>query len=275
MAKRNRAISSAKYKKWIKEGRGQGVGVYYKPWLTIHDVSSTGRSHRINGFKINREHHFLSDHERDYFYIVEFADSVVDIREQYPLTLSDTLLIAEELGIEHPQDVTTKDNYVLTTDMLLTISSGDKEIYLARTIKEKDELLKPRQMEKFEIEKRYWDKKGIDWGVVTELEINKTLANNLHNIRMSYDLSKLSLFSNMAKERIPRLIDIFLGQAVNQFQSIQDLSDSFDIRYALRPGTAITLFHHLILTKKLMVNLSSELLDYERPIMIELYQNGL
>ena len=36
-----------KIQKWIKEGRGQGFGNSYKPWLTIRDVSSEGRSHRV------------------------------------------------------------------------------------------------------------------------------------------------------------------------------------------------------------------------------------
>ena len=36
-----------KIQKWIKEGRGQGFGNNYKPWLTIRDVSSEGRSHRV------------------------------------------------------------------------------------------------------------------------------------------------------------------------------------------------------------------------------------
>lgn len=40
-----------KIQKWIKEGRGQGFGNSYKPWLTIRDVSSEGRSHRVFGHK--------------------------------------------------------------------------------------------------------------------------------------------------------------------------------------------------------------------------------
>lgn len=33
----------------------------YKPWLTIQDVASHGRSHRIAGIRTGRVHHFLSD----------------------------------------------------------------------------------------------------------------------------------------------------------------------------------------------------------------------
>ncbi|MDF2701014.1 MAG: TnsA endonuclease [Haloplasmataceae bacterium] len=69
MSKRKR---TSKIEKWIKEGRGSGVGVEYKPWSRIQDVSSLGRSTRLNGIKTNRQHEFLSDLERNYFYISEF-----------------------------------------------------------------------------------------------------------------------------------------------------------------------------------------------------------
>lgn len=35
-------LRTLKIQKWIKEGRGQGFGNNYKPWLTIRDVSSEG-----------------------------------------------------------------------------------------------------------------------------------------------------------------------------------------------------------------------------------------
>ncbi len=39
-----------------KEGRGRGRGTSYKPWLTIQDVASHGRSHRIAGISNGRVH---------------------------------------------------------------------------------------------------------------------------------------------------------------------------------------------------------------------------
>ena len=37
--------------KWIKQGRGTGAGKDYQPWLTVRDLPSFGRSHRIWGFQ--------------------------------------------------------------------------------------------------------------------------------------------------------------------------------------------------------------------------------
>jgi hypothetical protein len=56
MAKRNRENRPDKYEKWIKEGYGQGIGMDYKPWLTIQDVPSKGRVTRLHGIKIDRQH---------------------------------------------------------------------------------------------------------------------------------------------------------------------------------------------------------------------------
>ncbi|MEK4950812.1 TnsA endonuclease N-terminal domain-containing protein [Bacillus sp. FSL W8-1127] len=153
MSKRKRI---AKEEQWIREGRGSGRGANYKPWLTIQDVPSSGRVSRIKGNKINRQHEMFSDLERNYFYISEFSDLVVDIREQFPLLpKSETIVIANELGIKHPTNPKTNEPVVMTTDFLLTIEKDNRFIDVARTIKMKDELLKERVIEKFEIERVY------------------------------------------------------------------------------------------------------------------------
>lgn len=114
MSKRKRITQ---IEKWIKEGRGSGVGIDYKPWLKIQDVSSLGRSTRLKGIKTNRQHEFLSDLERNYFYLTEYSDEVIDIREQFPLLpLEETIVIADELGIKHPTDLKTGKPIVMTTD---------------------------------------------------------------------------------------------------------------------------------------------------------------
>jgi hypothetical protein len=190
MAKRNRSTTEKKQEKWMKEGRGIGIGKEYKPWLTIQDVPSTGRATRLHSIKTQRQHHLLSDMERDYFYIVEYADCVKDIREQFPLLpLEQTLLIANELGIKHPTDPKTQVPVVMSTDFLLTVEQEEDNVLLARTIKSKADLMNERQIEKFEIERRYSLKKEVDWGIVTEDEIHETnLAKNIPIFHSYYDL---------------------------------------------------------------------------------------
>ncbi len=140
MSKRTR---KSKVEKWIEEGRGSGIGTDYKPLLNIQDVSSLGRSIRLKCIKTNRQHEFLLDLERNYFYLIEYSDFFVDIREKFPLLpLEETIVIADELGLKHLTDPKMNEPIVMTTDFLLTVDKDEGLVELARTIKMKDELLK-------------------------------------------------------------------------------------------------------------------------------------
>ncbi|MGR6005529.1 TnsA endonuclease N-terminal domain-containing protein [Bacillus paranthracis] len=186
MSKRKRSPSIEKN---LKDGRGQGLGVDYKPWVTIQDVPSLGRATRLKGVKIPRRFEFLSDLERNYFYLLECSDLVVDIREQYPLLpIEETIVIADELGIKHPANPKTGEPIVMTTDFLVTISKNQQHQHLARTLKYKDELMNKRVLEKFEIERVYWERQDINWGIVTELEIPKEMAHNIAFVHGYADL---------------------------------------------------------------------------------------
>lgn len=151
MAKRNRNITAAKIDKMIKDGRGQGHGTEYCPWLTIRDVPSQDLSTRVAGWKTGRVHHFLSQGELDYFYVLDWSDVVLDIREQYPLTLEATQEIAERLGIKHPVDSKTKEAVVMTSDFLIDVQINHLVELKARAIRSINELSSKRNIEKLEI----------------------------------------------------------------------------------------------------------------------------
>lgn len=85
MAKKQYWNSEVKNERWIKEGRGQGVGNNYKPWFSVRDVASEGRSHRVYGHLTNRTHHLLSDLELATFLLLQWRPTTTDIREQFPL----------------------------------------------------------------------------------------------------------------------------------------------------------------------------------------------
>ena len=266
MSKRTR---TSKVEKWIKEGRGSGIGAEYKPWLNIQDVSSLGRSTRLKGIKTGRQHEFLSDLERNYFYLTEFSDSVVDIREQYPLLpLEETLVIADELGIKHPADPKTNEPIVMTTDFLLTVNKGEGNVELARTIKMKDELLKERILEKFEIEHVYWEKRGVDWGIVTELEIPKTLARNINYIHDYYDIQQYDAFQNIDWQTIEDLSMELLKRVLDKDKSIREITSVFDKEVHLPLGSGMTLFYHLLAQKIIQIDMLNPL-NVEETMVIQ------
>ncbi|MGE7599604.1 TnsA endonuclease N-terminal domain-containing protein [Lysinibacillus fusiformis] len=266
MSKRTR---TSKVEKWIKEGHGSGIGADYKPWLNIQDVSSLGRSTRLKGIKTKRQHEFLSDLERNYFYLTEYSDFVVDIREQFPLLpLEETIVIADELGLKHPTDPKTNEPVVMTTDFLLTVEKGNGLVELARTIKMKDELLKQRVIEKFEIERVYWERRQIDWGIVTELEIPKEMARNISYIHDYYDIQQYDAFQNMNQQHIEDLALALLQSILSESKNIREVTNVFDKETHMPLGSGMTLFYHLLAQKIIRVDML-ELLNVEQIVVIQ------
>lgn len=49
MARRRYPSDEGRIALFHKEGRGTGRGGDYKPWLTVQDVPSSGRVHRVRG----------------------------------------------------------------------------------------------------------------------------------------------------------------------------------------------------------------------------------
>ncbi|MCU4923889.1 TnsA endonuclease N-terminal domain-containing protein [Bacillus cereus] len=260
MSKRKR---TSEIEKWIKEGRGSGIGINYKPWLKIQDVSSLGRSTRLKGIKTSRQHEFLSDLERNYFYLTEHSDFIFDIREQFPLLpLEETIVIADELGIKHSTDPKTGEPIVMTTDFLLTVDKGQGVFEVARTIKMKDELLKERVLEKFEIEREYWQRRDVDWGIVTEEEIHKVMARNISYIHDYYNIREYDVFQKMSSQLIEDLSLSLMQRLLKDSCSVRIITSEFDSDTHLPFGSGVTLFYHLLAQKIIVI-------DMLKPINLE------
>ena len=84
-----KGLTQAQIDRRIREGRGQGLGPDYKPFIYTRDVSSLGRSHRLPGSKTRRLHHLLSDLELAVFLTLDRSRNVTDIREQFPMRVED------------------------------------------------------------------------------------------------------------------------------------------------------------------------------------------
>ncbi len=253
MAKRKRIQN---IEKMIKEGYGKGMGSDYKPWIRIQDVPSLGRVTRVKGMKTGRQHELLSDMERNYFYILEYCDDVVDIREQYPLLpIEETISIANELGIEHPKNPETNENIVMTTDFLITISNSEVTKEVARTIKSKDDLLNRRILEKFEIERVFWERRGINWAIVTEEEIDKTIAHNISFVQGYKDITNVDSFKQIEISEIKDLIYEFLKRIVDDERSMRDICSEFDSDMNLEKGSGVSIFKYSIINKIIKINI--------------------
>ncbi|AND37811.1 transposase [Cytobacillus oceanisediminis 2691] len=254
MAKRKNILTEKKIVEMEKEGRGQGGLDRYKPWINIQDFPSKGLATRGKGWKTNRIHQFLSKLESDYFYILEWCNSVLDIQEQFPLIRDDTWHIASEKGIKHPIDPKSQVPIVMTTDFIITLkdSKGTKKV--ARTIKPSSELENERTIEKFEIERAYWEGRGMDWGIITEKEIPKDMVENVEWLHLSYyeieDLPAATLNSYAQQMKL----------SIKKYNtSIIEMVSEFDQTFQLDNGMGLEILKHLIARKEVPVDITRKI----------------
>ena len=251
-------------KKWIVEGRGQGHGQHYLPWFTARDVPSIGYVHRIFGWKTNRRHEFMSNNEANYFHLLEWSPSVLHIREQYPLqSVDETMALAESIGVKHPTDPQTKFPIVMTTDFLIDVRHNGSTTELARTVKPAKDLCSERVLQKFEIERRYWLRRGVDWGVVTEQDAPTELVKNIEWIHPYREISGKISVSASDVEKVERI----MAELVRQGLTLAGSASTCDDRLGLAPGASLALARHFLASRRWSVDMT-KLINPQRPIML-------
>lgn len=230
MGKKRYWNSEAKNARWIKEGRGQGVGKKYRPWLTVRDVPSEGRSHRIFGHLTHRTHHLLSDLELATFLLLQWSKLTTDIREQIPLDVAITKRLCDEAGIKHPEHCGVLQ--FMSSDFLVKTSDQSNHTFVIQ-VKASSALEDARTIEKLEIERRYWLEKGIPWYLVTEKEISEVVFRNidwLYSLQVQeYSLGQESRFFEFYSTQL----------AENASLTIIDFSKQLDTAYHLELGESL------------------------------------
>jgi len=250
MAKRKRTTTENTIARRLQQGRGQGNGASYRPWVTVQDVPSQGLTHRVKGWTTGRVHHLLSNLERDVFYVLDWSEAVLDIREQYPLLpLAETQALAQAFGIRHPADPRTHCPVVMSTDFLVDVRLENATVQHARSVKPISQL-RARTLEKLEIERRYWQARGVDWGLVTEHDIPKCEANTIRLLHPYRDIEqRLS-----GEYSLPQIAGLL--RANEHRLPVSEWVVIVDEQLGLTAGTARTVLYHLLATRQMVCNLS-------------------
>ncbi len=245
----------------LREGRGQGRGADYKPWLTVRDLSSRGESTRLRGWRSGKRLiHLFSRLERNFFFTLEWDSSVVDCREQFPLDLERTRSIADRLHIAHPKSPQTQLPVRMTTDFLVSRRANGSEVHQALSVKplEGIELAGSthpksvkRNWEKFHIELEYWKGLGVPLQWVTERDFSLVLAQNVRSVHSFRDLGSLAPLTDRDVELIEA--DLF-PRVTAGGQSLAALAAACDVRFGLPPGKSLRVVKHLVAQKRWKVD---------------------
>ena len=273
MARRRYSFDETKLKRFAKEGRGTGHGSDYRPWLQVQDVPSHGRSTRIHSHKTGRQHHLLSDLETGLFLILDWADHVVDIREQFPLDRDVTRMLAAKMGVVHPRDVQTKSDIVMTTDLLVDVRLDGGVSLIALSVKPASKLEGARTLEKLELERRFWARINVPWYLVTERELH---AVRIGNLRWLHEMRSLDELKTPHADYWPDRCNRFLGELSRARGGlIEDFLKHLQQNCEFAAGEAMTVLRHLAANKRIRLDLNREFSAKDRFDVIEIVESNI
>ena len=166
--------------------------------------------------------------------------------------------VANELNIEHPTNPKTQSPIIMTTDLLITVQRGLRKEEIARSVKYANDLENPRVVEKLEIERQYWMRRHIDWAIVTERDIDKTLLENISALRDYREINDRIKINRQEMDKLEKAL-----RKSSEIMPIGKAGLICDNKFGLKEGTSIIIAYHLVATGKWQVDMLNPISPYE------------
>ena len=216
----------------------------YKSAIKVSDFSSKGTVSRVFSKKTGRVHHLLSVLETNVFTLLDFNKNIIDINEHYELY--DVRELIDDLDIDFSSfKDKNKNDYKISTTFLITLKNNEK---VAISCKNYSELYKNNVQLYLEIQRRYWKRKNIEWGIVTNKDINEIKLKNIKWLNLSKD--------------IPINIDIYreIVDSLDNFKgNLKEFIEFISIINNYKEEEILATFKNMIIEEIILVNLDKEL----------------
>jgi len=146
---------------------------------------------------------------------------------------------------------------------VITVNDGGTEKTFARAVKPSSQLTDRRVVEKLEIEGNFWASQGVDWGLVTEKEIDPTIVANIKWLHPYRSLREASSLSPAAVSKAEALLFDF----VSENRSMGDAGLACDDRLGLPGGSSVALVRHFLATRRWRVDMC-KLIDLSQRLVV-------
>jgi hypothetical protein len=146
----------------------------------------------------------------------------------------------------------------MTTDFLVTLSNNQDEEYRALCFKPTSAFQtssRGRLLERLEIERTFWARRGIPWQLITERQFSNVVTKNLVLLRDYFKTDSVPL----NQEAIEVVINLLTPQVRNAVKPLREITMSIDKQLGLNPGASLTVAYHLLATRVWKCNLNSEI----------------
>lgn len=216
----------------------------YKSAIKVSDFSSKGTVSRVFSKKTGRVHHLLSVLETNVFTLLDFNKNIIDINEHYELY--DVRELIDDLDIDFSSfKDKNKNDYKISTTFLITLKNNEK---VAISCKNYSELYKNNVQLYLEIQRRYWKRKNIEWGIITNKDINEIKLKNIKWLNLSKD--------------IPINIDIYreILDSLDNFKgNLKEFIEFISIINNYKEEEILATFKNMIIEEIILINLDKEL----------------
>lgn len=251
-----------KYKDWLKSLSEHG---FYYPFVTVRSTNKFSRRHQMFCSTQDRIVHLLSDGERRAYQGILWQQSPKTIYDQFALDPELTMLIATELNYAHPRIWELRKSVVMTTD-LLVIPQDPNEHWVACSFKYWDKVyeevdgevrkISPRTWQKFEIEKQFWNRQGVQYKVITDRDYSKELLRNIEylSVSMRFEISD--------ELRAKFLYEFKSTWIWHKTYPLRDLLVLTSNKLNISLKQADICFRQACYTKELAINMESRIAEY-------------
>lgn len=262
----------------IRAGYGQGHGSSYEPWLRLRRKNPSPESNQVVMWMpiLNRVAHFFSRGEYHTALLLLWL-CVCDLREQYPiwplahphplvgargaetlqLPFSRGLLsIAQEAGIDHGYEIGTRQPYIATLDIVVTVPAADGlklAIFSSKPITDPNVDVKWRTLERLELERRYSAEISSNYHVSSSALVPTLMAGQLE---WWLDCASLAPMPTLIPLAEPFARSVMARPDMSIVEAVADAGESLRIDL----DTAWLLFRHCAWTQAVDIDPSQRIL---------------
>ena len=270
MGRRRQAVSYKRVAADHASGRGTWNGDTYVSGLRTQEVPSRGLSYRVSQHLLEGGiHNLLSGKEWACFLDVEFR--VLGLRrldalargwvfDQYAFPLDESLEVAREIGVRHPAFAGVLQQ--IRTDVVGYAPVDGNLLWMPFTCKVNAGLNR-RAIEKLEIERRLWRRRGAELELYTESDIAEGRLRSLELFRPFFNLQ--NVLSPPLDVRVA--LEVAWREVLRRRPgyALSVASAELDRYFGIPSGGAQTLLLHLLAHRVIEVDFSRPF-DLRRPV---------
>lgn len=223
--------------------------------LKVTTFSSKGRVTRVNSYKCkDRVVHLQSDNQLRLFLMLEWDEYVQEIKVNVALDdLEKNLFNIDNLRLDRFKNKESGELYTLHTNFLIILKTDRGiEEHVAISVKSTSELERKTVIEKLEIERRYWEVKGVRFAIITDEEIDRQLADNIMWARET-------VTDKSVRDKVELSEKLYYFLQEHQMEQAKEALLYFDDKEKLKSGTGLFLFRYLIADKQIEVNMKKSI----------------